>query len=439
MGDRPRGAARKKRPSRGRARDALADAIPGRLADINFIFYRSEEERPDGLQKLLKALTTDLAWEREKTRINDLAMVWENAGRPVRLLTWREDAIRALERWRDAHPATSPAPTDVQMAFISECRSRFTRRQRWIRGGLATGLTVMTGLAIAAVFFGLQSEERRAEAETQRAAADAQRMEAERQEKLAVEQRNQALTTQSLFLGDLAEQPEQRGATGMLLALAGLPDKTAVTGARHSDRPYASEAERALFASQLVNRDRAVLAGHAGAVTSVAFSPDGTRLATASRDDTARLWDAETGAEIAVLRSHAGDVRFPTFRPDLAFSPDGTRLATNFRDGTVRLWDAETGAEIVVFRGNAGGVFSAAFSRTAPGSPPFPGTTRRGCGTPRPGPRSTCFRAMTAMCSPRRSARTAPGSPPPPTTARRGCGTPRPGSRSPCSGAMPAL
>ncbi|MEO1331338.1 MAG: TIR domain-containing protein, partial [Pseudomonadota bacterium] len=293
-------------------RETPAETIPGRLADINFIFYRSEDERPAGLQKLLKALTTDLAWEREKTRINDLAMVWANAGRPARLLTWREDAIRALERWRDGHPATSPAPTDVQLAYVSESRLRFTRRQRWIRGGLATGLTAMTALAAAAVFLGLLSEERRVEAETQRAVAE--------------NQRDQALTTQSLFLADLAQQEGRRGATGMLLALAGLPDQTTVTGAPLSDRPYALEAERALFAGLLVNRERLVLQGHSSIVTSVTFSPYGTRLATASDDNTARLWDAATGEEIAALQGHSGRVI------SVAFSPDGTRLATASAD-----------------------------------------------------------------------------------------------------------
>ena len=75
-----------------------------------------------------------------------------------------------------------------------------------------------------------------------------------------------------------------------------------------------------------------MLRGHANRVTSAAFSSDGTRLATASWDNTARLWDAETGAEIAVLQGHSGDVRA------VAFSPDGTRLATAFDDGTARLW-----------------------------------------------------------------------------------------------------
>ena len=57
-----------------------------------------------------------------------------------------------------------------------------------------------------------------------------------------------------------------------------------------------------------------VLAGHEGLVLSVAFSPDGTRLATGSFDNTARLWDASTGKELAVLKGHESYVLSVAFR-----------------------------------------------------------------------------------------------------------------------------
>ena len=91
-------------------------------------------------------------------------------------------------------------------------------------------------------------------------------------------------------------------------------------------------------------------------VRRAAFSPDGTRVVTASDDGTARLWDAATGKEIAVLRGHDKLVR------RAAFSPDGTRVVTASNDNTARLWDAETGKEIVALRGHDDAVVSAAFS-----------------------------------------------------------------------------
>src|SRR3984885_12340385 len=82
-----------------------------------------------------------------------------------------------------------------------------------------------------------------------------------------------------------------------------------------------------------------ILAGHTDWVYSVAFSPDGARIASGSGDRTIQLWDAKTGAEIGeLLRGHNNWVN------SVAFSPDGARIASGSSDKTIQLWDAKTGA-----------------------------------------------------------------------------------------------
>ncbi|MFB3092823.1 MAG: serine/threonine protein kinase, partial [Dehalococcoidia bacterium] len=77
------------------------------------------------------------------------------------------------------------------------------------------------------------------------------------------------------------------------------------------------------------------LEGHTSVVRSVAFSPDGARLASGSGDGTIRLWSVETGQVLTTLKGHTAPVT------SVVFSPDGTRLASGSGDQTIRLWDLE--------------------------------------------------------------------------------------------------
>jgi WD40 repeat protein len=91
------------------------------------------------------------------------------------------------------------------------------------------------------------------------------------------------------------------------------------------------------------------------AVIGVDVSPDGSRIATAGADGSARIFDAETGRQLVVFGGRHC-VRGGLCRVNRAvFSPDGSRIATTGRDATVRIFDAATGRQLRVLRGHAPG------------------------------------------------------------------------------------
>jgi WD40 repeat protein len=92
-------------------------------------------------------------------------------------------------------------------------------------------------------------------------------------------------------------------------------------------------------------------------ISAVTFSPDGQRLASASHDDrTVKIWDAQKGEEILILKGHSATVS------GVAYSPDATRIATAGRDKTVKLWNAQTGEELLTLEAHGGWINGLAFS-----------------------------------------------------------------------------
>ena len=100
----------------------------------------------------------------------------------------------------------------------------------------------------------------------------------------------------------------------------------------------------------------AVLRGHTEGVASVAWSPDGRILASGSYDDTIRLWDPDTFGTLRVLRGHTQTVGA------LAFHPNGQTLASGSYDDTIRLWNPNTGAHKATLTRFGGGQHGLAFS-----------------------------------------------------------------------------
>ncbi|WP_052890564.1 WD40 repeat domain-containing serine/threonine protein kinase [Thermogemmatispora carboxidivorans] len=96
--------------------------------------------------------------------------------------------------------------------------------------------------------------------------------------------------------------------------------------------------------------------GHSAGVQSVAWSPDGRRLASGSDDGTVQVWEADTGKQLLTYRGHSAGVQ------SVAWSPDGRRLASGSDDGTVQVWEADTGKQLLTYRGHSAPVESVTWS-----------------------------------------------------------------------------
>ncbi|KAJ7859485.1 WD40-repeat-containing domain protein [Mycena olivaceomarginata] len=95
---------------------------------------------------------------------------------------------------------------------------------------------------------------------------------------------------------------------------------------------------------------------HRDGVTCLAISPDGRKLASASKDTFVRIWDVEIGHCILETAGHTTPVL------SVAFSPDGSQLVSAAEDGSIRVWDVQTGLTLVQFVGHSGAVNSVVYT-----------------------------------------------------------------------------
>ena len=147
---------------------------------------------------------------------------------------------------------------------------------------------------------------------------------------------------------DVPEAKEAKEATPVVVS----PD-----GARLACHRFDGKLTHVMVFDANTGEQIAVSKAHISGIWALAFSPDGSRLASAGEDQMAKVWDSATGTLLANCQGHTSKVL------SAAFSPDGAHLVTTSSDGTVRQWNAVTGLEVEpAYDRHSGDVTAAAYS-----------------------------------------------------------------------------
>jgi WD40 repeat protein len=260
-----------------------------------------EEDFARSMDALVTAIETDLDWVGEHTRWGQKAIEWDEHQRDRSFLLSGSELATA-EQWLARQSGKHPEPTDLQNAYVLASRQEATRRLRRTRAFVSVALVVAVALSIVAL---------------------AQRDTAVSNER----------TAQSRQLAAEAESK-----------LGSDPELSAMLALRALDVRYTTQAEAALRdALPDVQELKTFTVG--SPVNSAVFSPDGTKVLTASDDGTARIWQAATGRVLTIVHGP----RLTGFRA--SYSPDGTKFVTNSADGQATIWDAATGRRLLVLHG----------------------------------------------------------------------------------------
>lgn len=158
-----------------------------------------------------------------------------------------------------------------------------------------------------------------------------------------------ATDVQSISIGEQQALWLRGGHTGDINSLAVAPDGRSVASASNDNTIKIWR-----LADGMLQR---TLCDHTGGVLSVAYSPDGTLLASGGKDSLVKIWRVgQSGVDVRTLSGHLGAVK------SVAFSPDGSTLASAGEDGAVKLWRVSDGALLRTINAHTGSVNTVAFS-----------------------------------------------------------------------------
>jgi hypothetical protein len=283
-------------------------------------------------------------------------------GQEERLVQVSEAASRAQARVRNRNRllAVMAALVIVGLTFgVLVVNNRGQQERLAIQEAAATRQAedaqelAVRATAVATAVVAAQANE--AKARTQEATAVAAAADAQAAQRVAEAQARRALAGELAVHAqtELSSQTDTSGSLALILA------RDAVLTTWQIDSIVTVNADAVLRAAVDANHANPMTRpyhGHTDRVWSAAFSPDNQLIVTASRDQTARIWEVRTGKELRRLSGHIVSVI------SVAFSPDSRQIVTASGDQTARIWDAATGQELRTLSGHTDSVLSAAYS-----------------------------------------------------------------------------
>jgi WD40 repeat protein len=318
-------------------RDAGPKNVPPAVSELNWIFCREAIDNFDNaIQEIYKTIHTDWEWVKYHTKLQSKALDWERRKDNSRLLRGKE--LREAEQQLANAGRKDPQPTDLQRQYVLAGRKDEERRRRGLTIGLALGLAVLAILCLAAVISSFIAVGQRNEAVSQANARATAQANAEEEANArataqtnAEEQANIALARQLAVQAQLIFNKE-----------AGGPVIASLLANESEQRYPNADADQVLrdSSSLLLIPSQNNSMKQDGIIISLTFSPDGKWIASGGYDNTARIWDAKTGYQIARLQL-SGTVT------EVKFSPESTRVFTASEDGTVCVWDVQTGQQVL--------------------------------------------------------------------------------------------